>query len=110
MLHNFNFYLICQNILRLEQPNEYLVFIHEQDQQSGFSTIHFSRYITKDNISEGQDYLEGFTKSFKEEPVPDVKDLGYIPSRDFEYKYPLINVGTSNYLFLNEKDELFLIK
>jgi hypothetical protein len=97
-------------ILVLEQPEDYLVFVHEQDEQSGASKIHFSRYFSKASIIPTEEYLKGLEKSFKEEYVPDVVRLGYITSRDFEYKYPILNVGTSNYLFLNEKNELFLIK
>lgn len=97
-------------ILVLEQPEHYLVFVHEQDMQSGASKIHYSRYFSKDSIIPSEEYLKEFTKSFKDEYVPDVVRLGYVTSRDFEYKYPILNVGTSNYLFLNEKNELFLIK
>jgi membrane protease YdiL (CAAX protease family) len=97
-------------ILVLEQPEDYLVFIHEQDQQSGASKIHFSRYFTKGSIIPTEEYIKGFGKSLNEEYVPDVVRVGYVTSRDFEYKYPILNVGTSNYLFLNEKNELFLIK
>lgn len=97
-------------ILVLEQPTYYLVFIHEQDQQSGASKIHYSTYFQKDSFIDTENYLKEFTKSLKEEYVPDVVKLGYLTSRDFEYKYPILNVGTSNYLFLDENNELFLIK
>jgi hypothetical protein len=42
--------------------------------------------------------------------VPDVRNLGYITSREFEYKYPIIDVGPSKYLYLDENDKLILIK
>lgn len=97
-------------ILVLEQPNHYLVFVHEQNQTSGASKVYYSRYLEKDSIEDTQEYIDEFNKSFKEEMVPDVRNLGYITSREFEYKYPIIDVGPSKYLYLDENDKLILIK
>lgn len=97
-------------IIVLEQPKEYLLLVHEQDEQSGASKIHYSRYLLKETIKDSEEYLKEFTKSLKMEYVPDVIELGYITSRDFEYKYPLLNLGTSNYLYLDENNKIFKIK
>ena len=50
------------------------------------------------------------SKSLEKEVITDVNSIGYITTRDSEYKYPIMYVGTSNYLFLDENNELFILK
>ena len=97
-------------IILLEQTDHYLLFVHEQDATSGESKIHYSNYIKKGEVKNSKEYLEGITKSLTKKLVPDVNSIGYITTRDSEYKYPIIYVGTSNYVFLDENNELFILK
>jgi hypothetical protein len=97
-------------MILLEQKDNYLLVIHEQNQTSGESKIHYSNYIKKGEVKNTKKYLEELSKSLEKELVPDVNSIGYITTRDSDYKYPILYVGTSNYLFLDENNELFILK
>ena len=97
-------------MILLEQKDNYLLLIHEQNMTSGESTIHYSNFIKKGEVKNTKKYLEDLSKSLEKELVPDVNSIGYITTRDSEYKYPILYVGTSNYLFLDENNELFILK
>lgn len=98
------------NLIVLEQNDSYLLFIHEQNQTSGESTIHYSNYLQKGKIKNNQEYINELAKSIEKKLVPDVSKIGYITTRQNKYKYPMLYVGTNNYLYLDENNEIFILK
>lgn len=97
-------------IMLLEEKDNYLLFVLEQDILSGESTIHYSNYIKKGEVKNTKEYLKELSKSLEKELVPDVSKIGYITTRESNYKYPIIYVGTNNNLFLDENNKLFILK
>lgn len=97
-------------LLVLKQPDHYLIFIHEQNPVSGESKIYYSRYIHTGSLNINENYINEVLNSFEEELVPDINSIGYITTRENELKYPFLSVGTNNFLFFDENNELYLIK
>ena len=97
-------------LLVLKQPDHYLIFIHEQNPVSGESKIYYSRYIHIGSLNINENYINEVLNSFEEELVPDINSIGYITTRENELKYPFLSVGTNNFLFFDENNELYLIK
>ena len=97
-------------LLVLKEPDHYLIFIHEQNPVSGESKIYYSRFIKHGNVNVNEEYLNEILKSFEEELVPDINNIGYITTRENELKRPLLSVGTNNFLLFDEDNKLYLIK
>ena len=96
-------------ILLLEQPEYYLLLVHEQDQTSGESSIHYTNYIKKGEVKDNQEYLDNLAESLTKELVPDVNEIGYITIDDTNYKYPVFYSSTYDYFIIRSGD-LFLMK
>lgn len=97
-------------IMVLEQNEFYQIAVIEIDELSGASKLHYSNYLQKGNISDDEEYLNNLKESFKTLYIPDVHSVGYITTKNTNYKYLEINVGTNNSLILNEDNSLYILK
>lgn len=64
----------------VENGNKYYIVVNETNGIE--STIYYSSFITKENMSNENAYLDGLKKSFREYPVPLIQDMGYITLQD----------------------------
>ena len=100
----------------IEYDENGLKVIFKQNGEIAYLSGKFSNEVIEKigyNVNEVKNtktYLEELSKSLEKEVIPDVNSIGYITTRDSEYKYPIMYVGTSNYLFLDENNELFILK
>ena len=94
----------------LEQKEYYQIIVIEVNLTSGESTLHFSNYLHKGNINISEDYINEFKSSFVSIPTPDISQVGYITTKESDYKYLEIDLGQNNYLILNEDNSLYILK
>ena len=55
-------------------------------------------------------YLKNIKDNFTKLDVPDISNIGYIVFEGDSIKYPYFQMKTKDELFLDDSDELFVIK
>ena len=79
-----------------------------QTYEDGNSVLYYSRFITKDNVSNAKLYLQEIFNTFTKIITPDSNVLGHITTKD--NIYPFIKTTNGEYMLLNEDGELLIIK
>jgi len=92
----------------IENEKDYTILIHNNDYLS--STIYYSNFITKDNISNTKGFLDELKKSFKKFEVPKIDQIGYMTTRENNYKYPYMITDRSDKFIIDEKGELYFLE
>ena len=90
----------------LENEKGYIVVVLTSENQS---TIYYSDFIKKNDVRQGEDYLEEFKNSFIKYEFPELGSVGYVTIDDTNTKYPYM-VSTNNDKFIIKNRELYIIK
>lgn len=91
------------SIAIFENNNKYDVILLSESKNGDVITYH-SDFITKDNISNSDEFVNDFMHSFKQVMLPSVINaIGYYQEKNNEYKYPLFvaRTGESYVLYPN---------
>lgn len=90
----------------LENPNNYIIVIHDFENNS---IIYYSDFISKDNLSNSDDYLNKIKESFVEYDVPNLIQIGYMTTRKSNFKYPYFITEYENKMIIKEDKQLYLL-
>lgn len=90
----------------LENEKGYIVVVHTDENES---TIYYSDFIKKNDVRQGEDYLEEFKNSFIKYEFPELSAVGYVTIDDTNTKYPYM-ISSNNDKFIIKNRELYLIK
>ena len=91
------------DILVLEREDDYILVVQTSENES---TIYYSNYFRKDNMSNDDNYLKNIT--FKKFELPEIDRLGYISYNEgINYPY-MISSGYDEFIIMD--DELYLLK
>ena len=91
------------DILVLEREEDYILVVQTSENES---TIYYSNYFRKDNMSNDDNYLKNIT--FKKFELPEIDRLGYISYNEvINYPY-MISSGYDEFIIMD--DELYLLK
>lgn len=89
----------------IENEDCYIIVIQVDDLES---TIYYSDFISKENISNDDEFLNQIKESFKKYDLPLIEQLGYVTIGETDYKYPFF-YSTNNDLFIIKNAELFIL-
>lgn len=89
----------------LENDDKFIVVIHTYENES---TIYYSEFFVKGEMSNEYYYLSNFNSSFKKFELPEISSMGYVTLDDSNTKYPVMISVNSDY-FIIKNSELYLI-
>lgn len=90
----------------IESDNKFMLVFLSSDNES---TIYYSDYIERMNMSDDNKYLDGLEESFKKFELPEVSRLGYLTiDNNTDIKYPFISSFYYDYFMIKDGD-LYLI-
>lgn len=94
----------------LENYDKYIIVIHDIN-DDGDSVIYYSDFISKENLTNSDNYLNEIKKSFTKYDVPNLKQIGYLTSRNDSYKYPyFITDNNNDKMIIKQDKKLYLLK
>ncbi len=71
--------------------------------------LYYNNYLTSDNASNTNEFLNNLKKSFKSYDMPSINALGYLVDGKDGKKYPMVR-STTNDIFIINEDKVELIK
>ncbi len=89
----------------LENEDKYIIVIHTYENES---TVYYSEYFVKGEMSNEYYYLNESNSSFKKFELPEIASIGYVTIDDSNTKYPVMISVNSDY-FIIKNSELYLI-
>ncbi len=89
----------------LENDDKYVIVVQTYENES---TIYYSEYFIKNEMSNEFYYLNGVNSSFKKYELPEISSLGYVTLDDSNTKYPFMVSINSDY-FVIKNGELYLV-
>ena len=72
--------------------------------------IYYSNFLNKSSLSNNQNFLDEFKKSFKTYDVPLIKEIGYMTLKDEDYKYPLFISETMDKYIIDIDSNLYKVE
>ncbi len=91
----------------IENVNTYNVIINVTDT---VTKIYYSNFLNKSSLSNNQNFLDEFKKSFKTYDVPLIKEIGYMTLKDEDYKYPLFISETMDKYIIDIDSNLYKVE
>lgn len=91
----------------IENVNTYNVVINLTDTET---KIYYSNFLNKSSLSNNQNFLDEFKKSFKTYDVPLIKEMGYMTLKDEDYKYPLFISETMDKYIIDIDSNLYKVE
>lgn len=91
----------------IENVNTYNVIINVTDTET---KIYYSNFLNKSSLSNNQNFLDEFKKSFKTYDVPLIKEIGYMTLKDEDYKYPLFISETMDKYIIDIDSNLYKVE
>lgn len=92
-------------VLENEDSYQIVLLTHSEDA----STVYYSDYIRKDNLSNEKDYLNKIAASFKTFEVPYISEIGYITINENSEKYAFISSRNKD-KFIIKDNEIYLVE
>ena len=91
----------------IENINTYNVVINVTDTET---KIYYSNFLSKSGLSNNQNFLDEFKKSFKTYDVPLIKEIGYMTLSGEDYKYPLFISETMDKYIIDIDSNLYKVE
>lgn len=91
----------------IENVNTYNVVINVTDTET---KIYYSNFLSKSGLSNNQNFLDEFKKSFKTYDVPLIKEIGYMTLSGEDYKYPLFISETMDKYIIDIDSNLYKVE
>ena len=89
----------------IEDMGTYMLLIETYDMES---TIYYSDYITKYNMTNEKSYLDNLKNSFIKFEVPIIDNIGYVTFDNKPHKYPIMESNANDKFIIIDK-KLYLI-
>ena len=99
---------LAYDLIVIENEDGYTISIVTSDDNLN-EHVYISNFMTKDNLSNSDSYLEMVAESFRRLDLPDIDKLGYITIEGKEGNYPAY-VTSDHDLFIILDDDLYITK
>ena len=99
-------YEYVYDFLVIENPKDFIIIFENYETDS---ELYYAK-ISKESISDDKTFLQNVKDSFELYEVPTMTEIGYITIPNVEYKYPAFKSYSGHYFYIDEKDNLYMIK
>lgn len=84
--------------------NRYIIYYLVKEENSSNSIIYYSNYLETNSLSNEEDYINNFKKSFLKQGLPPTNTLGTIREKGYDYQFPLIKDYNNDLLLIDEEN------
>lgn len=100
--------LIISSFVLIENEDNYTLIVDGLD-KNFTQNIYYTEYLSKETLSNSNEYLENITGTFTKLDLPDITDIGYITIEGSKKLLPLFYSNAYD-KFIIDEGELFLVK